>query len=206
MFDTRFAIDDIGKTQQHQNSMGRYHRGIDYAAPVGTPVFAAGDGRVTASSYSKANGKFIFIKHGTEYTTKYLHLSRRAVKNGQSVKQGQNFTPRMTWGGEPIDAHRSTHHETMSKEAFDKATGSNKKVLAGVMAILLGGFGIHKFVLGYNKEGIILLVSTMVIGVLTLGLFSWLIWIFTVIEGIIYLTKTDDEFYNTYQVGKKSWF
>ena len=93
-----------------------------------------------------------------------------------------------------------------AKEAFDRATGSNKKVLAGVMAILLGGFGIHKFVLGYNKEGIILLVSTMVIGVLTLGLFSWLIWIFTVIEGIIYLTKTDDEFYNTYQVGKKSWF
>lgn len=67
----------------------RAHRGIDYAAPRGTPIFAAGDGRVTASGYSKANGKFVFIKHGEQYTTKYLHLHRRAVKKGQRVKQGQ---------------------------------------------------------------------------------------------------------------------
>lgn len=67
----------------------RAHRGIDYAAPRGTPVFAAGDGRVIASGYSKANGKYVFIKHGEQYTTKYLHLNTRAVKSGQKVKQGQ---------------------------------------------------------------------------------------------------------------------
>lgn len=67
----------------------RAHRGIDYAAPRGTPIFAAGDGRVVASGFSKANGKFVFIKHGEQYTTKYLHLHRRAVKKGQRVKQGQ---------------------------------------------------------------------------------------------------------------------
>lgn len=93
-----------------------------------------------------------------------------------------------------------------AKEAFDRATGSNKKVLAGIMAIILGGFGIHKFVLGYNKEGIILLVISIVVAIFTFGLFNWLIWIFTLIEGIIYLTKSDEEFYNTYQVGKKPWF
>ena len=93
-----------------------------------------------------------------------------------------------------------------AKEAFNRATGDNKKVLAGILAILLGGFGIHKFVLGYTKEGIILLAASIILGVLTLGLFSWLIWVFTVIEGVIYLTKSDEEFYNTYQVGKKPWF
>ena len=67
----------------------RPHRGIDYAAPTGTPVFAAGDGRINASSSSKANGKYVFIRHGEAYTTKYLHLSKRAVRNGQRVKQGQ---------------------------------------------------------------------------------------------------------------------
>ncbi len=67
----------------------RAHRGIDYAAPRGTPVFAAGDGRIVASGYSKANGKFVFINHGEQYTTKYLHLHMRAVKKGQRVKQGQ---------------------------------------------------------------------------------------------------------------------
>jgi len=74
----------------------------------------------------------------------------------------------------------------------------NKKVIAGILAILFGGFGIHKFVLGMNKEGIILLVATFV----TCGLAS----VIGLIEGIIYLTKTDEEFYQTYQVQKKPWF
>lgn len=67
----------------------RPHRGIDYAAPTGTPVYAAGDGRVTGSGYSKANGNYVFVQHGTRYTTKYLHLNKRAVKNGERVKQRQ---------------------------------------------------------------------------------------------------------------------
>ncbi|KFF15360.1 TM2 domain-containing protein [Flavobacterium hydatis] len=74
----------------------------------------------------------------------------------------------------------------------------NKKVLAGVLAILLGGLGIHKFILGYTQEGII----QLVIGVVTCGVGG----VIGLVEGIIYLTKTDEEFYQTYQVGKKGWF
>ena len=65
------------------------HRGIDYAAPTGTPVVSAGDGRVVRAGYSEANGNFLVIQHGQQYTTKYLHLSKRHVKSGQKVKQGQ---------------------------------------------------------------------------------------------------------------------
>ena len=93
-----------------------------------------------------------------------------------------------------------------AKEAFGKASGDNKKVLAGVLAILLGSLGIHKFILGYNKEGIILLVATLVIGFFTCGIGAGITGIIGLIEGIIYLTKSDEEFYNTYQVGKKPWF
>ncbi|MEK6152372.1 TM2 domain-containing protein [Flavobacteriaceae bacterium 3-367] len=93
-----------------------------------------------------------------------------------------------------------------AKEAFNTAGGDNKKILAGILAIVLGGFGIHKFVLGYNKEGIIMLACTLVLGVLTCGIAGWVIWLISLIEGIIYLTKSDEEFYNTYQVGKKPWF
>lgn len=67
----------------------RAHRGTDYAAPTGTPVYAAGDGRVTQSGYTKANGNYIFIAHGSQYVTKYLHLSKRNVKVGQTVSQRQ---------------------------------------------------------------------------------------------------------------------
>lgn len=67
----------------------RPHNGIDYSAPKGTPVYAAGDGRVTRSSYSKYNGHHVFIQHGEKFVTKYLHFTRRTVSAGQRVKQGQ---------------------------------------------------------------------------------------------------------------------
>lgn len=64
------------------------HRGVDYVAPVGTPVLAAGNGKVVRSSYDRFNGHHVFIQHGERYQTKYLHFTRRAVKVGQWVKQG----------------------------------------------------------------------------------------------------------------------
>ncbi|MGR4988890.1 peptidoglycan DD-metalloendopeptidase family protein [Vibrio rotiferianus] len=69
----------------------RPHRGTDYAAPVGTPIWAAGDGIVQKSSYNKFNGNYVFIKHSNTYITKYLHLTKRMVKTGQRVKQGQTI-------------------------------------------------------------------------------------------------------------------
>ncbi|MDO1501948.1 NINE protein [Winogradskyella maritima] len=93
-----------------------------------------------------------------------------------------------------------------SESAKETFSSENKKVLAGVLAILLGGLGIHKFILGYTKEGIIILVATIILSIITCGIFSGALWILGLIEGIIYLTKTDEEFYNTYQVGHKPWF
>lgn len=97
-----------------------------------------------------------------------------------------------------------------AKEAFSSAGGENKKILAGILAIIFGSLGVHKFILGYQKEGIILLVIT-IIGYATMcfvvGTFIVMATgIIGLIEGIIYLTKSDEEFYNTYQVGKKPWF
>ena len=91
-----------------------------------------------------------------------------------------------------------------AKETFQST--DNKKILAGILGILLGAFGVHKFILGYNKEGIIMLAATIVLGVVTCGVFAWVVGVVGLIEGIIYLTKTDADFYNTYQVGKKPWF
>jgi len=67
------------------------HRGIDYAAPPGTPVKATGDGKVVTRSRTGPNGNYIVIQHGERYQTKYLHLARfaRNLKEGQKVAQGQ---------------------------------------------------------------------------------------------------------------------
>lgn len=69
----------------------RAHKGVDYAAPVGTPVRAAGDGKVVYKGWRGGYGRFIVLQHGQRYSTAYGHLSRFAAKlrNGARVRQGQ---------------------------------------------------------------------------------------------------------------------
>jgi murein DD-endopeptidase MepM/ murein hydrolase activator NlpD len=71
----------------------RPHRGIDYAAPSGTPILAAGDGRVVTAARTQANGNYVVIQHGEQFVTKYLHLSKfgRGIKRGVKVEQGQEI-------------------------------------------------------------------------------------------------------------------
>jgi TM2 domain-containing membrane protein YozV len=84
----------------------------------------------------------------------------------------------------------------------DQIPGAEKKIVAGVLAILLGSLGIHKFYLGYTTAGIIMLLCT----VLTCGTVGTIMWIIGIVEGITYLTKTDDQFVATYVTSKKEWF
>ena len=74
----------------------------------------------------------------------------------------------------------------------------SKRMMSGLMGIFLGGFGVHKFVLGYTTEGILQIVIT----IFTCGIGS----VIGLIEGILYLTKSDAEFVQTYQVNRRGWF
>ena len=69
----------------------RPHLGVDYAAPVGTPIRATGDGVVAEIGYNSGAGRFVKVRHNSVYTTMYLHMSRYAkgMKKGVQVKQGQ---------------------------------------------------------------------------------------------------------------------
>ena len=80
--------------------------------------------------------------------------------------------------------------------------GADKKIAAGICGILLGALGVHKFILGYTTEGIIMLL----VSILTFGTLAWVVGIIGLIEGILYLTKSDEEFAATYVNGKKGWF
>ncbi len=88
----------------------------------------------------------------------------------------------------------------------DKPAGAEKKLAAGICGILLGALGIHKFILGYTTEGIIMLVASLVLGFFTCGAGAGVVWIIGLIEGIIYLTKSDEDFARIYVQGKKAWF
>jgi TM2 domain-containing membrane protein YozV len=94
----------------------------------------------------------------------------------------------------------------MAYEEGSQAGGSKSKIAAGVLGILLGWLGIHKFYLGYTKQGVIMLVVSLVVGGLTCGFASTIMWVIGLVEGIIYLTKSDDEFDEIYVQGDKGWF
>ncbi len=80
--------------------------------------------------------------------------------------------------------------------------GADKKVAAGICGILLGSLGIHKFILGYRTEGLIMLLVT----VLTCFIASPIMHLVGLVEGIIYLTKSDEDFVRTYIQTRKGWF
>jgi len=84
--------------------------------------------------------------------------------------------------------------------------GAEKKMPAGICGILLGALGIHKFILGYNMEGVIMLLVSIIGGIFTCGIASTAVWIIGLVEGIIYLTKSDEDFVKTYVENKKGWF
>lgn len=97
----------------------------------------------------------------------------------------------------------------LSLDTSPGVSGQKNKIAAGLLAIFLGGLGIHKFYLAYTAQGLIfLLVNTIgwVITIFLLGIPNAILGIIALIEGIIYLTKTDEEFEQLYVLGKKKWF
>lgn len=78
----------------------------------------------------------------------------------------------------------------------------SKRVISGILGILLSPLGLHKFVLGYTKEGLIMLLVSL----LTCGIGAGIMSIVGLIEGIIYLTKSEEEFIEIYQNNYKGWF
>lgn len=80
----------------------------------------------------------------------------------------------------------------------------SKKILAGIMALMFGTFGVHKFVLGQTNAGLIRLACTILGACIVVGPAA--MHIIGIIEGIIYLTKTDEEFYRVYMIERRGWF
>jgi len=82
------------------------------------------------------------------------------------------------------------------------AGGADKKLPAGICGILLGSIGVHKFILGYNTQGIIMLLVTL----LTFGVGGLVMGPIGLIEGVIYLSKSDEDFVASYIENRKGWF
>ena len=84
--------------------------------------------------------------------------------------------------------------------------GEKDHVAAGLLALFLGWLGVHKFYLGYNTSGFIMLGTSILGGILTLSVASWAIWVIAIVEGIFYLSKSQTEFEQMYVINKREWF
>lgn len=69
----------------------KFHEGMDFSAPIGTPVYATGNGTVKSAGWQSAYGNTVEIDHGFNYVTRYAHLSRINVKAGQKVERGDKI-------------------------------------------------------------------------------------------------------------------
>ena len=107
--------------------------------------------------------------------------------------------PADSWGGGAMTA-------AALRSYANEAIRQKDHVSAGLFAIFLGAFGVHKFYLGYNNAGFIMLAVSIIGGILSLGLAAAVIWLIAIIEGIIYLTKSQTDFDRIYVLNQRDWF
>ena len=119
--------------------------------------------------------------------------------NGQAYQQSQG-----PW--QANQAYSQPYGQPYQQPYAQAAPNTKDHVAAGLLAIFLGSLGIHKFYLGYNTSGFIMLGTSILGGILTLSVASWAIWVIAIVEGIFYLSKSQSEFEQMYVINKREWF
>ena len=126
--------------------------------------------------------------------------------DGGSYWQGEFRGPDYMRKPQEEVAHQGSVSAAARRAYAAEAIRQKDHVSAGLLAIFLGAFGVHKFYLGCNQAGFIMLAVTVIGGVLTLGLAAAVTWIIAIIEGIIYLSKSQTEFDQVYVLHQRDWF
>ncbi len=135
------------------------------------------------------------------------------AQQAQPVQQPASAQPGYA-PGQPVQPGYAAPQQPVQQPGYQPAqpaagapAGAQKsKVAAGILGILLGSLGIHKFYLGYTKEGLIMLLVSIFGSIVTLGVAAFVMGVIGLVEGIMYLTKSDYDFYQTYELGQKTWF
>lgn len=132
-------------------------------------------------------------------------MAQGGQQNAQNYQQSPNeyYNPNAQQGGQYYYNGQPNTQQDMNYNPEQLNTEPTKeKLVAGLLAIFIGSLGIHKFYLGYTKSGVIMLLVSL----LTFGAGASVMAVISLIEGILYLTKSDAEFYQTYVQNKKEWF
>lgn len=139
---------------------------------------------------------------------------QQATANAQGAAQGQPYVGNVyqqPWNGASSAAGgysepQQQYYYTQTQQGYSPYVATKDHVAAGLLAIFLGSLGIHKFYLGYNTAGFIMLGVTIIGSLFTLGLAAGVMGLIALIEGIIYLTKNQTAFDAEYVYSHKEWF
>jgi TM2 domain-containing membrane protein YozV len=137
---------------------------------------------------------------GAEEIRRWLAANRVNARTLVLIEGSSEWKPLGTFP--ELMPESGTVPPTITPPQQSVASRASNKIAAGICGILLGGLGIHKFILGYTGAGLIMLLVT----VLTCGIAGCVVHLIGLIEGIIYLTKSDEEFVRIYVDGRKEWF
>lgn len=133
--------------------------------------------------------------------------SQNTGSTAQTAAQGQATPPGSTQNTYQAPAGSAYQAPSQPQQAYTySGTASKDHIAAGLLAIFLGALGIHKFYLGYNTAGFIMLAVTILGSLLTFGLAAAVMGVIAIIEGILYLVKSQSEFESTYVFNTREWF
>ena len=112
-----------------------------------------------------------------------------------------------------IDESETVHEEQGAKVSRARSVLTSMRQIsvrdhrvAGILAVVLGAFGMHKFYLGYHEQGFLLLLATIAVGSVSFGLAILAIWMVAFVEGVNYFTLSQAEFEKVYVEGTHNWF
>lgn len=127
--------------------------------------------------------------------------------NGQAYQQPGGQAYQQSQGPWQANQAYSQPYGQPCQQPYAQASPCSKDhVAAGLLAIFLGSLGIHKFYLGYNTPGFIMLAVTIVGSIFSLGLAGLAMVVISIVEGVLYLSKSQTEFEQIYVFNKKEWF
>ena len=127
--------------------------------------------------------------------------------NGQAYQQPGGQAYQQSQGPwQANQAYSQPYGQPYQQPCAQAAPNTKDHVAAGLLAIFLGSLGIHKFYLGYNTPGFIMLAVTIVGSIFSLGLAGLAMVVISIVEGVLYLSKSQTEFEQAYVFNKKEWF
>ena len=178
--------------------------GADQPGEAGQPGAASQPNQQGHDAWSQAyqQGKDAWSQPSQQTSDVWGQTYQQA--NGQTYQQSQGpwqanqaYSPPYT---------QQPYGQPYQQPYAQAAPNTKDHVAAGLLAIFLGSLGIHKFYLGYNTPGFIMLAVTIVGSIFSLGIAGLAMVVISIVEGVLYLSKSQTEFEQIYVFNKKEWF